>query len=200
MYRLCNSVSYRVRNKLWNSILIAYCLTKKEITLSDSKSLQFRGKTLLSIEEGADVHIGKDVIINSGEIAIAPTISKFYVEGGALLEIGNHTGLSATCIVCSQRISIGDYVNVGAGCLIMDTNMHSLNWKERENRLYDVQHAAKSPVIIGNHVFIGARSIINKGVSIGEKSIIAAGSVVVKDIPANCVAGGNPCKVIKILD
>lgn len=56
-----------------------------------------------------------------------------------------------------------------------------------------------APVVIGDYVFIGARSIVLKGVTIGEKSIIAAGSVVTKDVPANCLAGGNPCKMIKYL-
>jgi acetyltransferase-like isoleucine patch superfamily enzyme len=55
-------------------------------------------------------------------------------------------------------------------------------------------------VIIEDDVFIGARSVICKGVTIGARSIIAAGSVVVKDIPADCIAGGNPCKVIKYLN
>lgn len=63
----------------------------------------------------------------------------------------------------------------------------------------DTKSAKRCPVIIEDHVFIGARSIITKGVTIGEKSIIAAGSVVVSDIPSNCIAGGNPCKIIKKL-
>ena len=54
--------------------------------------------------------------------------------------------------------------------------------------------------MIGDNAFIGARSIIQKGVTIGEKAIIAAGSVVVKDIPPMCIAAGNPAKVIKYLE
>lgn len=81
----------------------------------------------------------------------------------------------------------------------MDSNFHSLDWRKRENRDIDVSDAKTAPVVIEDYVFIGARSIICKGVTIGEKSIIAAGTVVVKDIPANCIAGGNPCKVIKYL-
>lgn len=57
-----------------------------------------------------------------------------------------------------------------------------------------------APIVIEDYVFVGAKSIILKGVTIGEKSVIAAGSVVVDDIPANCIAGGNPCKVIKYLN
>ena len=60
--------------------------------------------------------------------------------------------------------------------------------------MLDLKHFS---VIIENDVFIGARTIINKGVCIGARTIIAAGSVVVSDIPADVIAGGNPCKVIK---
>ncbi len=59
-------------------------------------------------------------------------------------------------------------------------------------------HTAKcAPIHIGSHVLIGTRCIILKGVTIGQGSIIAAGSIVTKDVPANVIAGGNPCKVIK---
>ena len=82
----------------------------------------------------------------------------------------------------------------------MDTNFHSTDWRKREHREEDVADAKTAPVVIEDYVFIGARGIICKGVRIGEHSIIAAGSVVVKDIPANCIAGGNPCKVIKYFE
>lgn len=94
---------------------------------------------------------------------------------------------------------IGKYVNIGAGTLIIDSNYHSLDWSVRRNRSLDKKSALTAPVIIEDDVFIGARCIICKGVTIGARSIIAAGSVVVKDIPADCIAGGNPCAVIKRL-
>jgi galactoside O-acetyltransferase len=53
------------------------------------------------------------------------------------------------------------------------------------------------PITIGNNVWIGMNSVIMRGVTIGENSIIGANSVVTKDIPANVIAAGNPCKVIK---
>ncbi len=87
----------------------------------------------------------------------------------------------------------------GGGTYINDSNHHSTDWRDRADRKLDVQNAKTAPIVIGDYVFIGARCMILKGVTIGEKSIIAAGSVVVKDIPANCIAGGNPCKVIKVL-
>ena len=79
----------------------------------------------------------------------------------------------------------------------MDTNFHSLDWKQRMNKSTDSANAKSAPVVLKNNVFIGAKTIILKGVTIGENSVIAAGSVVVKSIPDNCIAGGNPCVVIK---
>lgn len=105
--------------------------------------------------------------------------------------------MSNTSIHCKQEITIGDYVNIGGGCMIFDTNFHSTDWRDRKDRKLDVENKKCAPVYIGNYVFIGARSLICKGVTIGDRSIIAAGSVVVKDIPSDEVWGGNPAKFIK---
>ena len=106
--------------------------------------------------------------------------------------------MSATCINCAESVQIGSYVLIGAGCLITDSNHHSLDWEER--CLFGDRNIKNAPVVICDYVFIGAKTIVLKGVTIGEKSIIQAGSVVVNNIPANCIAGGNPCKVIKYLN
>lgn len=123
--------------------------------------------------------------------------NKVFGRSGGGVIIGNNSGISATNINCNVSVTIGSHVLIGAGCLITDSNHHSINWRQR---CFEGDSNVKSaPITICDYVFIGARSIILKGVTIGEKSIIAAGSVVVTDIPANCIAGGNPCKVIKFL-
>ena len=98
-----------------------------------------------------------------------------------------------------KHIKIGNNVRIGGGTRIYDTNFHSLNYLDRRNGIKDAENASMSPVIIEDDVFIGTSVIIGKGVTIGARSTIAAGSVVVKSIPADCIAGGNPCKVIKML-
>ena len=147
---------------------------------------------------GGTFRYGKNVILNSIGIDL-PKWSHITIADGAILEIGDNSGLSQFSIYCKERISIGQHVNVGAGTLIFDSNFHSADYSVRRNRLLDNKSAVTSPVIIEDDVFIGARSVICKGVRIGARSIIAAGSVVVKDIPADCIAGGNPCKVIKYI-
>ena len=92
---------------------------------------------------------------------------------------------------------IGDNVRVGGGCKIWDTDFHSTNPFSRiSEHDYDVR---ASSILIDSRAFIGGGSIILKGVSIGENSIVAAGSVVTKNIPSNEIWGGNPAKYIRKL-
>lgn len=141
---------------------------------------------------------GNNCIINNYGIDIFPK-SSIVVARNAVFKIGNNVGISQSSIYCTNCIEIGDYVNIGAGCLLIDSNFHSTDWSVRRDRLNEKEHINSAPIVIGNDVFIGTRSIICKGVNIGNRSIIAAGSVVVRDIPADCIAGGNPCKIIKQL-
>ena len=71
---------------------------------------------------------------------------------------------------------------------------------EIKSDVLEIQNAKTAPIRIGNHVFIGARCIIGKGITIGEKSIVAAGSVVTKNIPPKEMWGGNPAKFIKPIE
>lgn len=124
---------------------------------------------------------------------------KIYVREGASLSIGNNSGMNGVLIYCAQTVIIGDYVNIGGGTRISDTNHHNLDWQKRRDPRTNII-AKTSPIVIEDDVFIGANCYIGKGVTLGARSIIAAGSVVTKSIPSDCMAGGNPCKVIKKLN
>ena len=138
---------------------------------------------------------GKKLILNGNGIGLS-TYCKITVTPGAKLVIGDYCGISQSSIYCKNEIVIGNYVNIGADCLIMDSNFHSLDWKIRASS-EDTKNCICKPIYIEDHAFIGARTVICKGVTIGARSIIASGSVVTKSVPADCIAGGNPCKVIK---
>lgn len=140
--------------------------------------------------------VGEDVVIGGSGIDLFNR-TQIVLTPGANLIIGNHVGMTSVSIFCKKSIYIGDYVNIGAGTMIIDSNFHSTDWKMRENRIEDVKSAIDSPIKIDHHVFIGARCIIMKGVTIGSRSIISAGSVVTRDIPSDCIAAGNPCVIIK---
>lgn len=166
------------------------------------KNIKFRGYARLKFEAGSKVTFGENFVCNSGfPFTIDNSVcSKINVLSNAELTIGNQSGLSNTVIQCHHQILIGNYVNIGAGCLIFDTNFHNVDWKIRMDRTKDCLTVSASPVIIKDHVFIGARSIVMKGVTIGEKSIISAGSVVTKNVPDGEIWGGNPAHYIRKID
>lgn len=163
----------------------------------------------LLLAKGATVKIGDNFVFTSGN-GINPISrnirGKIYVEENGYLEIGNNTGISSACIRVNEKIIIGDNVRIGGDCVLMDTDSHSLDWRVRAGLVIDpstgkpvpdMKSANSKPIIIEDNVLIGARAIILKGVTIGARSIIGAGSVVSKSIPPDCIAAGNPCKVIK---
>ncbi len=162
------------------------------------KNLRMEGKTAISISPDGTLEIGDNFICRSGFQAhiLGGEHSSINIYSGGV-KIGDNSGMSATNINCVQQVQIGSHVLIGAGCLITDSNHHSIGWEDR--CLRGDCNIKSAPIKIEDYVFIGAKSIILKGVTIGEKSIIQAGSVVVHDIPANCIAGGNPCEVIKFL-
>lgn len=114
----------------------------------------------------------------------------------AQIKIGNGVGFNSISITArSKTITIGDETLIGGNCQIMDSDMHPPWPPEARWNYPGDQH--DEHVNIGSRVFIGQDVLILKGVSIGNNSVIAAGSVVSRSIPENCLAGGVPAKVIK---
>lgn len=114
-----------------------------------------------------------------------------------------------TKIWSGAKIVIGDDVLISHNVHIVDTNSHELNHLERAAgflKIINSGHSSKivnvdtAPIVIGNHVWINFGSIILKGVTIGEGAIIAAGSLVTKDVQPYTLVGGNPAKIIRYLN
>lgn len=125
------------------------------------------------------------------------TVLRLIVRRGGTLVIGNNVGISNSTIVCWKSIEIGDFVNIGGGCKIWDTDFHSTNPLDRVHRGNTNVKTAK--IELCEYAFIGGGSTILKGVTIGKNSVVAAGSVVTKSIPDNELWGGNPAKFIRKL-
>ena len=106
--------------------------------------------------------------------------------------IGDDVGLSGCSITALCRIVIGNRVIIGSGALILDSDSHPITPEDRIAKL----PAHTAPIEIGDDVFVGARAIILKGVSIGTGAVIGAGAVVTKDVPARAIVAGNPAKVV----
>ena len=128
----------------------------------------------------------------------------YTASDSSIVRIGNNVGMSSTCLWAHKGITIGDNVNIGADCIIMDNDAHPHDYIKRRNDYMNrvgwdayVDEIPFAPVVIDDDVWIGSRCQILKGVHIGARSIIAAGSVVTKDIPADCVAAGVPACPIK---
>ena len=130
-----------------------------------------------------------------------------YLQGPIYFDYGIFTSFGKNCYanfnftvldVCP--VNIGSNVFFGPNCSLM-TPMHPLRWQERnikfkdDKKAYDDEYA--KPISIGDNCWIAANVVITGGVTIGEGCVIGAGSVVTKDIPANSLAAGNPCKVIR---
>lgn len=163
------------------------------------KNLQIPGKVSWLIE-GSKLNIGDNFYLSSGN-GVNPIASNLqadvYVEPGAALTIGNNVGMSSTRLWIHESVRIGNNVKIGGCVLITDTDAHPMDYVVRRSSNEGTKSA---PVVIEDDVWVGAHCIILKGVTIGARSIIGAGSVVTKSIPADCVAAGNPCRVIKSLN
>ncbi len=109
--------------------------------------------------------------------------------------IGDYTriGIHNTII---GPVCIGNHVNLAQGITITALNH---NFEDASKRI-DEQGISTKPVVIGDDVWIGANAVILPGVTIGSHCVVAAGAVVTKDVPDNCVVGGIPAKVIKSLN
>lgn len=136
--------------------------------------------------------------INSGEMYNpigGATRTIFFVKNGGKIVIKKNVGISNSTFVARSEIIIEDDVLVGGDCKIYDNDFHSLDYDKRIFELDD--DVREKPVKICKGAFIGAHTIILKGVIIGEKAIVGAGSVVTKSVPAEEVWAGNPAHFIR---
>jgi maltose O-acetyltransferase len=118
----------------------------------------------------------------------------FYCDYGENIHLGERVFFNFNCVVLDVcPVTIGDFTLFGPAVQIY-TPLHPLNAEARRGKEYG------KPVVIGSDVWVGGGAIILPGVSIGARTVIGAGSVVTRDIPAGVFAAGNPCRVIRPID
>lgn len=131
-----------------------------------------------------------------------------FSQSGGKVVIGSNTRLGKNSIIRSvDSIFIGDFTAISDNVIITDNNNHPIDPVFRRKMKLDTlggcmrlwKHSAHAPIFIGENVWVGENSRIQKGVSIGENSIVAAGSIVTKNVPANSIVAGIPAKVIKYI-
>lgn len=163
-------------------------------------NLSSSGIPIIHISRKGKCYVGNNFALgNWSQISASGFDAKCKIEvrNNAFLNIGNNVGITAVTIMCHNHIMIGDNVMIGVGTHIYDTNFHNINPYLRIDKHDPIEQVKTAPIVIKDNVFIGAYSIILKGVTIGKNSIVAAGSVVINSIPDNKIWGGNPAKFIK---
>ena len=198
MHKLFNAYQYIVvrTDSLLSHSILAFKFWCGKV---HHKSFHTTGIPFLHLSLGSKVSIGDNFTMGNSIRTNATGLGgkcRIEVRCGAELIIGNNVGMTLTSIYCTSRIYIGNNVKIGFGTQIFDTDFHSLE-SDIRNSVKDQIYAKKAPISIGSNVFIGAMSLITKGVNIGDNAIIACGSVVTKDIPYGEVWGGNPAKKIR---
>jgi acetyltransferase-like isoleucine patch superfamily enzyme len=134
---------------------------------------------MLEMYEDSSLIVKNDFTIHSGAHII--------IARGAVLKLGSGYVNRNCKIKCFSEVEIGNDVAISENVTIWDSDVHEIKGSTLNTK----------PIKIGNHVWIGTNCIILKGVSVGDGAVIGAGSIVNKDIPPNCLAVGNPAKVIK---
>ena len=164
--------------------------------LNAQVQLRGRARVPLSVRLRGKVHIAArgEVVFGDGITLFGNVVPiEFVSHKGARIQVGDHTFINyGSSISAHKLVSIGRHCLLGHHAFILDNNEHDLMQR-------DVLPPS-SPVIIEDHAWIGAYCIILPGVHIGHNAAIGAGSVVVEDVPPNCLAVGNPARVVRRLD
>jgi acetyltransferase-like isoleucine patch superfamily enzyme len=134
-----------------------------------------------------------DHVLMDGKCSI--TFAARYVPDPTLI-IGDYSGIGHGCsFAIGKRITIGRHCRIAAGVWMFDSSGHPVDAEARRAGL-PATAADVRPITIGDNVWIGGRAIIHPGVTIGDHSVVSAGSVVMTDVPAHAVVAGNPARAV----
>lgn len=201
MRKLLRTLSRSVKENLalLRSAIINQKIRLLYPTVQMGRNVRFYGPIHLRIAKTATVRIGDNVTFRSSTaynfVGINRPVS-IYVAEHATLEIGDDCGFSGTAIYAATHISIGNCCNLGGNSSLWDTDFHPLDYQLRRGGVVGTKTA---PIRIGSDVFVGANALILKGVTVGERSVIGAGSVVARPVPADQIWAGNPARFVRHL-
>lgn len=170
--------------------------------------ITLKGKTY---DFGPTAHINLFDESNQNDIILDDCVGLFGTltsQNHGKISIGKYCRIGRNAkITCVDKVVLGKEVIVSEACVISDSNNHPLSVLFRRVRaikyresisLHLYKYSSHKPIVIKNNVWIGERARICKGVTIGENSVIGANSVVTKDVPDNCIAAGNPARIVKM--
>lgn len=171
-------------------------LYRNKVTFKGNAYLNF-GTLFLGMQKKNQIVVGKNVDVN-GCLSVGKK-GKIVVGDYAL--IGPRVLIQA-----HDKIEIGRFAYIGPDVFISDSNSHSIYAKDRMIDVLGVEkgisgmNAVTKPIRIGHHAWIARRAMIMKGITIGDRAIVAANAVVTKDVPPDTIVGGSPAKIIKTID
>ena len=192
-YKNLSHTSYNLQNRIMLLLGTVNRFRAMWWGINMGSGTQFMGKCHFKRYPGTTIQIGAGCDFRSRSasnligINRPCILSTHHSAYRASIEIGDNCGFSGTVIGAFRKIVIGNNVRCGANTLITDSDWH----------LEDKRSGEPQEVIIGNNVWLGVNAVVLKGVTIGENTVIGANSVVTRSIPANVIAAGNPCRVIK---
>lgn len=208
--KILNKIKYFKKIKL--SYFIYYNYYCRSTTRGKNYVIPYNN-TICDISSTAKIILNGNLILNSyklkkskaemllrmkknSKLVVNGNFSFYYncdinIFDGGRLTIGSGYANCGTQIRCSNNITIGNNATIAHNVVIIDSDYHTIKYEDGKENI------KSAPIFIGDNVWIGRESIILKGVNIGDGAVIAAHSVVTKDVPAKTIVAGNPAKVIK---
>lgn len=190
-------------NSNWFKVLM------KATNVQYGANLLLKGVPFIFNKKGATLKLGNNVSINSSFLSnLVGLYSKTIIvtrTRDAVIEIGNHVGISGATIYARKGIYIGDDTSIGGNVKILDNDFHPINPEQRLQQMHSEHPGELMDMIptkeihIGKNCFIGCNSIILKGTVLGDNCVVGAGAVVSGKFEDNSVIAGNPARVIRIL-
>ena len=189
--------------------MIYYNYIKKNVKRIGGRWIILRGSHI-QIDKTARIHLKAQFSMGNRRVISSPNVTKLQMDKWTTLivngkfDMNENTNIWIThsgslilnsgfinedvTITCAKRIIIGKNAHIARGVVIRDYDGHYIE---------DASYRTAKPITIGDNVWIGYRAMILKGVTIGNNSVVAANSVVTKNVPPNCIVAGNPAKIIR---
>lgn len=212
IFRKLNGRLIRLKDFSFSNLIqtIKYNYLSANITRNNGAKICFMKGAFMDIDKDAEIELNAPLLINGkrnkGFVARTRLLmnkwGKLTINGHFLFNEGTNVWIThsghlildggfineGVTITCASEIRIGKNANIARDVVIRDYDGHYIE---------DLKYRTTKPIHIGDNVWIGYRAMILKGVTIGEGSIVAANSVVTKDVPSHCIVAGNPAKVIR---
>jgi len=202
--KLINSIHFIITNpifvlKYFIGICVWEVIKKRNKHLVIEGKIRIKGVPIIEVSKNAKIILKNNITLNSinqkYHVSMHSPVKLIADKENATIIIGENTRIHGSCIHAYEDIFIGKNCLIAANTQIFDAGGHGLSFPLVEERINT--KGDSKPIRIEDNVWIGANCIILPGVNIGKGSIVGAGSVVTKDIPAYVLSGGNPARVIK---